>query len=161
MGQVTLPVLNRKGYSSFWENSWDSKLNYTHNLNEDIFLKKFFKIFFKNWISTNIFFNKKFYLKNKNSIKKISIKKFIKTQEEYNDNIKKYLKKHKTKKFPYNFSKLFLLKFSKWVIIFAYIYVPKVWRVRLKKKKIKIHNKNNLENLYQYHSLKLKFLNNK
>jgi hypothetical protein len=41
MGQITLPVLNRKGYSSMWENNWDDVKNYSNILSEDMFLQRY------------------------------------------------------------------------------------------------------------------------
>ena len=46
MGQVTLPVSNRKGYSASWEYSWENKINYNKNFNEDLFLKKFSIVYY-------------------------------------------------------------------------------------------------------------------
>lgn len=161
MGQVTLPILNRKGYSSVWENQWDTKLNFTKNLNSDMFLKKFFKIFLKNWFSSNdVFFSRKFDFKKSLSFKKIRYKKYSVYQHEYGST-RNYLLKFKNKKFTYNFSKLFLIRFQKWVILYVYIYVPQVWINRLEKKKIPFFNKNYIDDLYKYQTAKLNFLNNK
>lgn len=161
MGQVTLPIINRKGFSSVWENQWDTTLNYTKTLNEDMFLKKFFKIFFRNWLSSNeVFFSKNYNFKKIENNKNIRYKKFIFFQKKNLDN-RTYLLKYKNKKFTYNYSKLFVLRFQKWTLLYIYIYVPKVWVTRIQKKQTYFFNKNYIDDLHKYHSSKLKFLNNK
>ena len=156
MGQVTLPTLNRKGFSSVWENQWDSKLNYTLHLNQDMFLKKFFKLFFRNWISHNeMFFNKK--IKFKKFIRFSKLNKSVTSKKE----VQKYLSNYKNKKFTYNVSKLFLIRYENWLLLYMYIYVPKVWTDRLNKKKQKAYNKSTIEFLYKYQTTKLLFLINK
>lgn len=161
MGQVTLPVLNRKGYSSVWENHWDTKLNYNQTNREDLFLKKFFKIFLKNWFSkTKMFFNSKFSFNKKKSNKFTRFYKFDILMSDPKE-IKNYLNTFKNKKFTYNFSKIFLVRFQSWLLIYAYIYVPKVWIIRIKKKQPHFFNKNYINELYKYHTSKLNYLNKK
>jgi len=153
MGQVTLPVLNRKGFSSVWENQWDSKLNFTENVNQDMFLKKFFKIFLRNWVShDNMFFNKKTSKQNNIRFKKYDLKSFSKKS------VNIFLKSVKNKKFTYNYSKIFILKYKNWIILYIFVYVPKVWTDRINKKKQKPFNKSIIQSLYKYHSTKLLYL---
>lgn len=39
MGQIGIPMMNKVGYSMFWNSMWDDKFNYSRSLREDIFLK--------------------------------------------------------------------------------------------------------------------------
>lgn len=159
MGQVTLPVLNRKGYSSVWENHWESKLNFTKQLNEDMFFKEFFRIFFKNWLSyqTPIFWKN---YKSKSIDSKVTRFKKFKIVYTTTQDLKLFLKKTINKRFTYNFSKLFLIRFQNWIIMYVYIYVPQVWINRLQKRKVHYFNKNYIDSLYKHNTMKLLYMNN-
>jgi len=47
MGQINLPVLNRTGYSMFWQSVWDEKHNFNRGFKEDILLRKILPLFFQ------------------------------------------------------------------------------------------------------------------
>jgi len=48
MGQSSLPILNKTGRSICWTNIWDDLHYYNIKFEEDIFIKIFFELFFKN-----------------------------------------------------------------------------------------------------------------
>ena len=60
MGQAGIPILNKVGYSMFWNSMWDNKINYNRSSNEDVFLIKFMDLFLNDGISINTFNIKKY-----------------------------------------------------------------------------------------------------
>lgn len=160
MGQVTLPIINRKGSSSPWEHNWDNKTIFTKQLNEDMFLKRFFKLFFKNFLSYQNYKFFKNYIKYKQKSKFIRFKKY-KIVFYKKSKLQFFLKKTLNKKFTYNFSKLFLLRYKKWLLLHIYVYVPQVWIDKLEKKKTYRYNRTQIDSLYKHCTRKLYYLNNK
>lgn len=160
MGQVTLPVLNRQGIYSIWEHNWENKNNYTQNLNEDMFLKKFFKLFLKSWLSNKKTNLKYLSPKSKNN-KKINFKKFLNLKISKNELIGDISKLSQFRQFPYYFSRIYLIKYSNWIIIYMYIYIPESWLIKFNKFNKKIFNVKYNYDIYSYHNSKLKFFNNK
>lgn len=147
MGQVNLPILNRTGYSVFWQSCFDDKLNYRKLLHSSIISKKIVSQFFRDSTSKSFFFLKKkkifkistalvYKLKGLSSVNSTKIYKNI-------DNIINYSLKKKflysSKKIPSYNTKLFFIKYNNWIIITFRLYVPisKVLKRRLKFKKIK------------------------
>ena len=59
MGQINLPLLNRTGYSVFWQSCFDDKLNYRKVMHSSILSKNIVKFFFRDKLSRNFFFFKK------------------------------------------------------------------------------------------------------
>ena len=119
MGQVNLPILNRAGFFSFWDSVWEDFFNYQRAFREDIFAKKllsfllFDQILFSNFfLSLNYFF----------LIKKISRPFFI-NYKNYTE-LTKFFKKQAVKTSPIYFSKLWVIKFQKWVLLSIYLYKP-------------------------------------
>lgn len=115
MGQTSIAMLNKVGYSMFWNSMWDNKILYNRLLKEDIFIEKFFKLTFNDSLSINLI-----------NLKKINKKTFL----NYNYNIdskKSSLYKHimNNNKINYFSSKIWVLKYQKWVIIYQFIYILK------------------------------------
>ena len=118
---------------------WDNKINYNRSFNEDIFLIKFMDFFLNDGISINTF-NKKKYDINKH---------FFYTKYDLpNKNLnylilkKLFFKKNKLKIYT---SKLWVLKFQKWIILYCFFYSLKFNRlkkVEIKKYKKTIFNSN-------------------
>jgi len=160
LGQVTLPVLNRKGYSNVWENHWESKFSYSTQLSEDLFFKKFFKIFLQNWLSSNSsFFKKNLNKSNKVDLKKKRYKKYFNTnKKDFNDkDVLTYLQFTKNKKFPYYISKTFIIRYSSWIILYMYVYIPRAWYTRLSFRVTKNYRYNYTYDLYKYQTNKVNF----
>ena len=63
MGQPSLPLLNKVGYSMHWNSNWSNLVSYKKFLYFDFFVKKFFFFFFDDKVIT--LFVKKFYLPKK------------------------------------------------------------------------------------------------
>lgn len=158
MGQVTLPVLNRKGVFDFWENNWENKNFYSMNISEDIFLKKFLKLFLQTWL-TNKKHTLKLLIPNDINKKKLNYKKYYYIFEDFN--WRNNLEKNSVfRQFPYYTSKIFLIKYSNWIVIYAYIYIPRTWYKKFDNIASKSSNYINILYLYKFHRLKNKFLNN-
>lgn len=118
MGQISVPVMNKTGYSMYWSSMWDSKFNYSRFLKEDIYVRKFIPVL----LEDNILFN----FKNKNKITN-----FNNLNTKYNVHIHNDFNKHEI----YNYinmlnktifytSKIWVLRYQSWVLIFFYIYSP-------------------------------------
>lgn len=59
MGQINLPLLNRTGYSVFWDSCFDDTFNFSKSLHSSFFSKKVVKLFFKDRSSKYFMFMKK------------------------------------------------------------------------------------------------------
>jgi len=121
MGQTSLPALNRSGYYSFWDKSWDNQFKYQSFLIKFLYLESFFLKFFK-----NRFFLKKLLILKKNKKKKIYF--FKNFAAKPIKNLKKGLGKLDAQVCT---SKIWVLKYQNWLVLNMYIYFPSV---RFKKK---------------------------
>lgn len=155
MGQAGIPMLNKVGSSMYWNSMWDNKVNYTSNLSEDIFLKKFIPLIFsdntsfKNLNIFNLDSKKLRIIKNKYRlhISIIGVKKY---------NFNKYI--IKSKKVESYFSRLWIMKYQKWVILYLYVYIPKFSELKkIEKNFSKVTNINILYRNYFYASQKARF----
>lgn len=160
MGQVTLPVLNRKGYSNVWENHWESKFAYSTQISEDIFFKNFFKIFLQNWLSSEEnFFKKNLNKSNIADLKKKRYKKYFNIEKKNisNKEILDFLKNTKNKRFPHYVSKTFIVRYANWIILYMYVYIPRAWYIRLSSRITKRYTYRYTYDLYKYQINKLNF----
>lgn len=155
MGQASIPMLNKVGSSMYWNSMWDNKINYTSNLCEDIFLKKFVPLIFKDNTSfrnlnvLNLDRKQLKIIKNKYRLH-ISIIGVKKT------NFTKYIVK--SKKVESYFSRLWVMKYQKWVVLYLYVYIPKFSELRKAEKNLyKFSNIDILYKNYFYASQKIKF----
>lgn len=119
MGQVSLPMLNRTSFFTFWDSVWDDFFNYKRSVREDIFVKKLIyfllidQILFSSYfISLNFFF----------FLKKFPFLNILKFKH-YND-LTKFFKKQSIKTIPVYFSKLWVIRYQNWVLFSIYIYKP-------------------------------------
>lgn len=110
MGKINLPLLNRVGYSIFWDSNWENFFNYTNNLNKNLFIKSLLFLLLDDKIIYNFYFlsNSFCFLKKKNVD-------FFK-----NAFINNGLKKIKS--YPFFNSKLWYFKYQKWCIIIFFFY---------------------------------------
>lgn len=122
MGQVSLPVLNRTGYSTFWHSVWNSNHNYNRNLKEDFLLKNILPAFFNERFS----FKKQFL--SFNFFDNITVLDSTNFWTVFKNNSKLYI--DYINMASKNISKLvylinvWILKFQTWVIIFFILYKP-------------------------------------
>lgn len=114
MGQSSIPVLNRSGYSMFWNSVWENKHNYTTFFKEDVLIRKYITFLFNEKISSQTFF-----LKNLN----LNIEKKAHWQKVYN--IKLDLNQqslinflNKFNKLPLYISKIHIIRLDNWIILY-------------------------------------------
>lgn len=161
MAQISIPMSNKVGYSMYWSSMWDNKINYSRSLKEDIYLNQFIPLIFNDKISNKILktldFNK---IDLKNSLMKYNI--HIKSYNLDKKNFYKYLKN--INKVNFFKSKIWILKFQKWIIIYFFIYLPyfnkfkrKIYKNVFIKKNFKYNNLNNFISLYKKANFKLKY----
>ena len=146
MGQISIPMSNKVGYSMYWNSMWDNKINYTRSLKEDIYLNRFILLVFEDCISSKII---KFYNKNYSTaiLNKYNFHTRISNKNEFN----RYLTK--INKITFYSSRLWILKYQKWIILYFYIYLPTFNRLKIK---INLVEKNttvsdNIYNLYNFY----------
>lgn len=122
MGQINLPVLNRTGYSTFWQSVWDEKHNFNRSFKEDYFLKSVLPFFFFDRISKKkqfIHFN---VVKSSLILSKLEYwSQFRETSLIYTK-IQYYFKRKK--KIPYFILKIWILKFHGWLLVLFNVYSP-------------------------------------
>ncbi len=119
LGQASIPVLNRTGYSMYWLSSWDDKHIYNGYFNEDMFVRSFIDNLFHRKISTHfIYFSKK--------TADYKYKKFL---ERYKIFFKHSVNFKQTPKFlrrfykiPYYWSKIRIIRFERWLVIYMHIF---------------------------------------
>jgi len=152
MGQVSLPVLSRKGKHDDWNYIWTSFSNYSVTFNEDLFLKKFIFLFFMYGISCTKFYTASFFKKPKNSKKKFntSIYKLIYLDSPTNVEFFKQIPHNK-----FYVSKIFLCRHTGWIYI--YIFIHSVTNIRIKHSTLKKTIKNFNKHLFYQTYLKSKY----
>lgn len=122
MGQISLPVLNRTGYSMFWSSVWDSKHNYNKLFKQDVALKKLILSLF----SERFFFKKQFInlktLSNTNIFNSFDNWSVFKNDKSLISFFTVVLKKRKSN-YIYPL-KVWIIRVQCWVIVFFSIYSP-------------------------------------
>jgi hypothetical protein len=117
MGRISSPCLNKVGYSMFWNSMWDDKHNFSKLLNEDEFLRVCIPLFFEDNLSNDLVL----YLK-KSKFLDLNLKKYSIFSKGYkNINLYKYFK---SEKFYLFFSKIWILRYQGWIIIYIFLYIP-------------------------------------
>jgi hypothetical protein len=146
MGQISIPIMNKVGFSMFWNSMWDDKHNYSRSLKEDIFIRSFVKLLFEDVPSSNIRFLS-------DNIFKSSIKNPI--FKKYNIHLKRgfSLAEFRNYLFRFNkpslyFSKVWVLKYQSWIIIYFFVYSNKF--NKFLKKQIDTDYTDILENDYMF-----------
>lgn len=113
MGQISIPILNKTGYSMFWSSMWDQKILYNRHLKEDILLENFFNCLFNDSFSVNLInFNQKSLKNYKKYNYDLDLNSFVL--------YKSILNKNKVNYIP---SKLWILRYQKWVIFYQFIFL--------------------------------------
>lgn len=107
MGQPSLPLLNKVGYSMHWSSNWSNFVGYRKFLYFDFFVKRFFFFFFSDNVAD--LFIKKFYL-----MKDINI-------------LSKLVRYNKGKPIPIYVTTTWFLYYQNWVILTLFIYIPSIF----------------------------------
>lgn len=155
MGRISMPMMNKTGYSMYWNSMWDDKLNYTRTFKEDILLKVFFNLFVEGgylFISRHKLGGMENYLKmlkiryNLHFIKKRKDETHFNYFLDVSKNSQRYL------------SRVWLFKYQSWVIFYFFTYTFSSSKF-FKKKKQKKPNKQyfNLLHVYYYNLLKIDY----
>ena len=136
-----MPIMNKTGYSMYWNSMWDDKLNYTRSFKEDVFIKFFFYLFIEGGYT--FLFRYKInnvddhltFLKNKYNLHILKKKK-----EENNFNL---ITNYSNFSELYT-SKIWLLRYQNWVIFYFFIYSfnSGIFYKKKKKKIIKFRKSN-------------------
>ena len=126
MGRVSMPIMNKTGYSMYWNSMWDDKINYSRSLKDSIFIKDFIYVLFEGGYSYFFFLDLKNCENNNNFLnlkKKYSFhtKKIFKKNDIGSIISYKLIKKKKNKFRPY-LSKIWILNYQTWVVVYFYIY---------------------------------------
>lgn len=120
MGQISLPVLNRTGFSMFWQSVWDDKLNFKRTLNEDLFLKHIFPKIFIDRISSKTFFVTPLALHNCSALVVYDEWNSFNYRKNYDlSNLSRLVVKKPQIRYPF---KLWIIRFQNWVCLFFCIY---------------------------------------
>jgi hypothetical protein len=140
---------------------WDDKINFARSLKEDIYLKKFVPLIFEDSISTKILKTVNF---NKLDLDKISrnYKLHVKIRGLNRNDFYKYILD--LNKLTFFNSKVWILKYQKWVIIYFFMYLPTFNDLKNKFKKnldfnynCSLNNTNKLYSFYKIINVKLKY----
>lgn len=116
MGQTKFKVLNRSGYSMYWNNSWESKNNYKKNFINYFFLDLFLEKIFDD----SLFMQDYFFIKNKQTADK---KSYTHKNIVYLQKINEF--KSNFKKLKVFNSKIWILNYQQWVVVNVYVYIVK------------------------------------
>lgn len=156
-----MPIMNKTGYSMYWNCMWDDKLNYSRSLKDDIFLKNFIYIFFEGGDNFMFFVDLRFYEKKNHFLKKkynFQIKQVFKKNEIGAEIGYKYAVKKKKKFRPF-LSKIWLIKYQTWIIIYFYSYsfnLSSFFKKKIKKSKKIKKNKKYFTIVFNYYKNLLK-----
>lgn len=123
MGQISYPVLNRFGYSMYWNDMWDSLHSYNRFLLKSLFLNFFFFDFFNFYLSLNFFFFSNSFEKNVFRVREKLIPEIL------NIDLTKLRKINKFYEESVSFSltgRIHMLVFGGWWILSIFIYQSQV-----------------------------------
>lgn len=158
MAQISIPMSNKVGYSMFWNSMWDNKINFSRSLKEDIYLNIFIPLIFDDNISGKVIKTRNF----DSLVTSFNLQKYnlhLKSSNVNKSSFYKYISE--LNKLTFFNSKVWILKYQRWVIIYFFMYLPKYNTLKnniLKiKQKDKYANINKLFILYKTINLKLKY----
>lgn len=161
MGRVSMPIMNKTGYSMYWNSMWDDKLNYSRSLKEDMFFKNFIYLFFEGGDNFMFFVDLRINNDKLNFLKK-----------KYNFQIQKAPRKNeigakighkyvvrKNNKFNPFLSKIWLMKYQTWIVIYFYSYSfnLSVFFKKKSKKSKKLKKYSNIITNYYNNLIKISF----
>jgi len=153
MGNMSNPSINRWGLNLFWYNYWFNDKNNSIILHQDNLINKLILIYIHYGILTNknIFLNKYWYNFNLKTLKNYQDNYNLKYFRlvEYKNRVLNESKSYKIRNKIKNiyFSKIWILRYQKWLIINFYCFQPmssKLNKKILKKKSFNFYIDNNL-----------------
>lgn len=122
MGQINLPVLNRTGYSTFWQSVWDEKHNFNRSFKEDYIIRAILPFLFFDRISKKKQFIHFSVVKSSLKLKTLDYWAQFSEPSVLYQKILFYFKRKK--KIPYFILKIWILKFQSWIILLFSVYSP-------------------------------------
>lgn len=160
MGRISTPIMNKSGYTMYWNSMWDDKINYNRALKEDIFLKEFVYLLFEGGSSFMFFLNLKNFTNDFKYLNKkylFHVKKIFKKNDIGNEIGYKYVVKRNKKFRPY-ISKVWVLRYQNWVIVYFYVYSFNLSTFYIKNIKLKNMKKYfSLVNNYYHNTIKIRY----
>ena len=119
MGRISVPMMNKTGYSMYWNSMWDDKLNYSRSFKEDVLIKIFFNLFVEGgylFVKSSKMSNVDDYLKILKNNYNLPFLKFKRDENRYN-----YILDTRKESQRYLF-KVWLFKYQSWVIFYFFTY---------------------------------------
>lgn len=155
MGRISMPMMNKTGYSMYWNSMWDDKLNYSRSFKEDILLKMFFNLFIEGgytFVIRHKIKNIDTHIKMLGVKYKLHILKIKKDEKRFN-----YLNDPKKDGISF-LSKVWLLKYQNWVVFYFFVYSSDLGGLKkTHKKKKKTKQYSHLLNGYYYNFFKINY----
>jgi hypothetical protein len=119
MGQISYPILNRYGYSMYWDNMWDNLQYYNKFFRKSLFFNFVFFNIFNFYLSLNFFFYTKNFYKNldtcRNKYKNFYTRFNLESLKQINSNYGKNL----NNTYP---GKVWIFSIEQWYIISVLLY---------------------------------------
>ncbi len=123
MGQASIPILNRVGYSMFWNSVWDDIHLFNKHFTEDILIRDFIKFIFNEKISTKpLFLTNLFFQNSTESIQFLKSFNLDMILDININSLSNYL--FKINRMPNYTFKIHIWRFQTWLIIFYKFYTP-------------------------------------
>jgi hypothetical protein len=138
VGLISLPIANRAGVYTYWNNVWNKSINFTMYLFSDFFISSFLFLFFNDLTFTYLYT----FFKNK-------LKSYKKGYVRYTKQIKYRLR-------FLNLGRIWFFMYQSWVIIKVAIFAPFKERHRELPKNISLLK---LYKIFNFKMKKLKFFN--
>lgn len=134
MGQSSIPVLNRSGYSMFWTSVWENKHNYTSLFKEDVLIRKYISLLFNEKISAqSTIFNKNINFSNTTNWQKMYNIKFTINKSSLSTFLQRF------NKLPVYMSKIHIIRLNDWVILYFVGSTPSTFKKSDTINKLKQH----------------------
>ena len=153
-----MPIMNKSGYSMYWNSMWDDKLNYTRSFKDDVFIKFFFYLFIEGGYS----FLMRYKIKNiDDHFNYLKIKYYFQIFKKKKDENKYMYLTDESNSSKIYLSKIWVLKYQTWIIFYFFTYSFKSGVFFKKKKYAKLGKSNNnylnLMNSYYKNLIKVNY----
>jgi hypothetical protein len=153
-----MPIMNKSGYSMYWNSMWDDKLNYTRSFKDDVFIKFFFYLFIEGGYS----FLMRYKIKNiDDHFNYLKIKYNLHILKKKKDENKYMYLTDESNSSKIYLSKIWVLKYQTWIIFYFFTYSFKSGVFFKKKKYAKLGKSNNnylnLMNSYYKNLIKVNY----
>lgn len=153
-----MPIMNKSGYSMYWNSMWDDKLNYTRSFKDDVFIKFFFYLFIEGGYS----FLMRYKIKNiDDHFNYLKIKYNLHILKKKKDENKYMYLTDESNSSKIYLSKIWVLKYQTWIIFYFFTYSFKSGVFFKKKKYVKVSRSNNnylnLMNSYYKNLIKIDY----